>query len=126
MLNRDEDILKAAENWQKAGHGVARAVCVFDALAKHHVAAALAMHRPCACKPRETRTETLHSRERSGVKLGIAAGKPTAVTTFRRRLIGERRERDDFCAGTAPAGQHVFIHEAESAVARQRNALAGR
>ena len=23
MLNRDEDILKAAEDWQKAGHGVA-------------------------------------------------------------------------------------------------------
>jgi len=25
MLNRDEDILQAAENWQKAGHGVALA-----------------------------------------------------------------------------------------------------
>jgi len=25
MLNRDEDILKAAEDWQKAGHGVALA-----------------------------------------------------------------------------------------------------
>ena len=23
MLNRDEDILQAAEDWQKAGHGVA-------------------------------------------------------------------------------------------------------
>jgi xanthine/CO dehydrogenase XdhC/CoxF family maturation factor len=23
MLNRDEDILKAAEDWQRAGHGVA-------------------------------------------------------------------------------------------------------
>jgi hypothetical protein len=28
MLNRDEDILKAAENWQKAGHGVALATVV--------------------------------------------------------------------------------------------------
>jgi len=28
MLDRDEDILKAAENWQKAGHGVALATVV--------------------------------------------------------------------------------------------------
>jgi xanthine/CO dehydrogenase XdhC/CoxF family maturation factor len=28
MLNRDEDILQAAENWQKAGHGVALATVV--------------------------------------------------------------------------------------------------
>ncbi len=28
MLNRDEDILKAAEDWQKAGHGVALATVV--------------------------------------------------------------------------------------------------
>jgi len=28
MLNRDDDILKAAENWQKAGHGVALATVV--------------------------------------------------------------------------------------------------
>ena len=29
MLNRDEDILQAAENWQKAGHGVALATLVW-------------------------------------------------------------------------------------------------
>jgi xanthine/CO dehydrogenase XdhC/CoxF family maturation factor len=28
MLDRDEDILKAAEDWQKAGHGVALATVV--------------------------------------------------------------------------------------------------
>ena len=28
MLNRDEDILKAAENWMKSGHGVALATVV--------------------------------------------------------------------------------------------------
>ena len=28
MLNRDDDILQAAENWQKAGHGVALATVV--------------------------------------------------------------------------------------------------
>ena len=28
MLNRDEDILQAAEDWQKAGHGVALATVV--------------------------------------------------------------------------------------------------
>ncbi len=28
MLNRDDDILKAAEDWQKAGHGVALATVV--------------------------------------------------------------------------------------------------
>ena len=28
MLNRDEDILRAAEDWQKAGHGVALATVV--------------------------------------------------------------------------------------------------
>ena len=28
MLNRDEDILKAAEDWQKQGHGVALATVV--------------------------------------------------------------------------------------------------
>jgi xanthine/CO dehydrogenase XdhC/CoxF family maturation factor len=28
MLNRDEDILQAAETWQKAGHGVALATVV--------------------------------------------------------------------------------------------------
>jgi xanthine/CO dehydrogenase XdhC/CoxF family maturation factor len=28
MLNRDEDILNAAESWQKAGHGVALATVV--------------------------------------------------------------------------------------------------
>ena len=28
MLNRDEDILKAAEDWHKAGHGVALATVV--------------------------------------------------------------------------------------------------
>ena len=28
MLNRDEDILKAAEEWQQAGHGVALATVV--------------------------------------------------------------------------------------------------
>src|SRR5260221_82811 len=30
MLNRDEDILKAAEDWQKAGHGVARRRVIVD------------------------------------------------------------------------------------------------
>ncbi|MGA8315612.1 MAG: XdhC family protein, partial [Bradyrhizobium sp.] len=28
MLDRDEDILKAAEDWRKAGHGVALATVV--------------------------------------------------------------------------------------------------
>ena len=28
MLDRDDDILKAAEDWQKAGHGVALATVV--------------------------------------------------------------------------------------------------
>ena len=32
---------------EQAGHGVRTAFCIFETLAQNHVAAALAVHRPC-------------------------------------------------------------------------------
>ena len=49
------------------------------------------------------------------MQLRIAARQPAAVAALRRRLVGERRERQDFGAGAAPAVEHMRIDEAERA-----------
>ena len=54
----------------------------------------------------------------AGMQFRIAAGKPAAVAAFRRRLVGEWRERHDFRAGMPPAVEDVRIDEGEGRVAR--------
>ena len=83
---------------EQPGHAVADAVGVLEAFAEHHVAAALAVHRPRRGETRKPGAEPVGGGKPSGVKLRIAAGKPATVAVLRRRLVGERRERDDLGA----------------------------
>ena len=78
---------------EQSGHGVALAGGILEALAEHHVAAALAMHRAGLGEAPQPRRKSPRGRERIGVQLRIAAGQPAAIGTLGRRLVGERRER---------------------------------
>ena len=111
---------------EQANHGVTRAVGIDQPLPKHHVAAALAVHRPACGELREPCLEAPGVGERAGMQLGIAAGEPAGIAILRRRLIGERREGDDLGAGAAPAAQHMRIHEGEGGVGGERDALTRR
>ena len=99
---------------------------VFEALAEHHVAAALAMHRPRRGEVREPLAEA--RRRRRAVRRAARDSRREAsnVAILRRRLIGERRERHDLRAGAPPAVEHMRVDEAEGRVLRQRDALARR
>src|SRR5262249_32277720 len=110
---------------EQTGHLVARAVRILDALAQHHVAAALAVYRPRLREAREPVPEALRGRECTGMEFGIAAGQPADVAAFWRRLIGERRKSRDLRARFAPAREHMRIDERKRRVRRQRDTLAG-
>ena len=73
--------------------GMAHATRALDPFAKHHVAAALAVHRPALGEVREPAAEALRRRERTRMQLRIAAGQPARVALFRRSLVGERGKR---------------------------------
>ena len=103
---------------------MAHAVGIFEALAQHHVAAALAVHRPRRGKPRKPVAKTPRSSERAGMKLGIAAGQPADVAVRGRRLVGERRERDDLGARAAPAVDDMRIDEGEGRDRRRARSVA--
>src|SRR5215472_1626749 len=64
-------------------------------------------------------------REPPGVQFRIAAGKPAEVAFGRRRLVGERRKREDLRPGRSPAMQKVRIDERERRVASERDPLSG-
>ncbi len=111
---------------EQAGHGVAPAGGVFEAFAQNHVAAALAVHRPRLREVAQAVSKFSRRRERFGMQLRIAARQPAAVGTLGRRLVGERRERQNLGAGAPPRRGDVRIDEAERAVAGERDALARR
>src|SRR5271166_1028769 len=117
---------KARRMAKQPGHGVARAACILQALAEHDEAAALAVYRARACKLRQPGAKARGRRQRPGVELRIAAGQPAAIAVFGRRLVGERRERDDLRAGRPPALDDVGIDEGEGRVAGEGNAFARR
>ena len=56
----------------------------------------------------------------------IAARQPATIRAFGGRFVGKRRERNDLGAGVAPGVDEMRIDEAEGAIMRQRDALAGR
>ena len=100
--------------------------CVLQAFAQHHVAAALAVHRPGRGEAFQAGGEISRVGERVGMQFRIAAGQPSDIGIVRRRFVGERRERQDLGAGLAPCIDHVRIDKAESLVARERDPLPGR
>src|SRR5262249_36644871 len=88
---------------KEAGHGMADAVGVLKPLAQHHVASALAVHRPRRGKAVEPFTEFVSSSEPAGMELRVPSGQPAGIATPRRGLIREWRERHDLGACAAPA-----------------------
>ena len=60
------------------------------------------------------------------MKLGIAARQIDRIGIGRRRLVGERRERQNLGASGAPALEQRRIGEGEGGIARHRDALAER
>src|SRR5580700_11256575 len=110
---------------EQAGHRVAPAGRVFQALAQHHVAAALAMDRAGLGKMLETTGEIARVREGLRVQLRITARQPAAIGFRGRRFIGKRRERQNLCTSFAPGVDRMRIDETEGLVARERDALAG-
>ena len=100
---------------------------ILQALAQHHVAAALAVHRPrLARKSRRPSRKRRACGEAPGMELGVAAGQPAGVAIGRRRLVGERRERHEFGPRRPPARRHVRIQEREGRIRRDGDALARR
>src|SRR5262249_7285177 len=81
---------KARGVCEQTAHRVARTIRVLDPLAQHHVAAALAGHRPRLREPRESLSAALRGGNRASMELRITAGQPADVAAFGRRLIGER------------------------------------
>ena len=75
---------------EQPGHAVAHTVSVLEALAEHHVPAALAVHRARRGEAREARAERFCGGEPSGVQLGVTARQPAAIALLRRRLAGKR------------------------------------
>src|SRR3984957_12311054 len=108
---------------EQAGHGMRAPGGILQALTQNHVTAALAMHRPRLCEVSQSIAETQRGSKRFRMKLGIAARQPAAVGAVRRRLVGERRERQNFGTGVAPRRKQMRIDEAESSIMRQRDAL---
>ena len=117
---------KARRVPEQTGHRVALSGSVLEALAEHHVAAAFAVDRTCFGEPPQSRCKCQRGREHIRVQFRIAAGQPAAIGVFRRRLVGERRERQNFGTGVAPGIDDVRIDETEGAIAGERDALAWR
>ena len=111
---------------EQSRHGVATTLRVFEALAQNHVAAALTVHWPRLGELLQSRTKAFHSDERIGMKFRIAARQPAAIGVLRRRLVSKRREWKDLGAGFSPSLDEMWIDEAESLIARQRDTLSRR
>src|SRR5262245_26399633 len=99
---------------EQPGHAVDRAVAIGEAHPEHHVAAALAVDRPCRSEAGEAVAKPVRRCEQPGVKLGVAPGEPATVAMLWRRLVGERREGRDLGPALAPSIEHMRIDEAES------------
>src|ERR1700685_2565534 len=95
---------------------------VLQALTQNHVTAALAVYRSRLREAPQAVAEAPCRGERFRMKLRIAAWQPAAVGAVRRRLVGERRERQNLGAGIAPRREHMRIDEAERPIVRQRDA----
>src|SRR5262245_9162326 len=111
---------------EQPGHAVAYAVAIGEAYPEHHVAAALAVHRPRRREARKPCTKSLGGGERSRMKLGVSPGEPTTVAMLWRRLVGERREGRNLGACLAPSVENMRIDEAESRIRCERDALSRR
>src|SRR5215831_7682136 len=105
---------------------MAGALRIFKALAEDHVAAAFAMHVSRSGKSRKAPAEASRGGERAGMKLGITARQPAAIAVVRRRLVGQRRESDNFGASAPPSVNKVRIDKAERCIGSECDALAGR
>jgi hypothetical protein len=75
---------------EEAGHGVADAFGVHDALTEDHVAPAFAMHGPASGEAGEPFLETCGFGERRAVELRVAARQPAGIASLGRRFVGER------------------------------------
>src|SRR5262245_55348158 len=111
---------------EQPGHAVAYDVAIGEAYPEHHVAAALAVDRPCRGEAREPRAKSLRGGELPGVKLRVSAWEPATVATLWRRLVGERREGRDLGPALAPSVEHMRIDEAEGRIRCERDALSRR
>ncbi len=117
---------KARFEVQKAEHGVALAVFAGKAVAQHHVAAALAVHRAFRGEGAHAGEEVRVCGEAPGVKLRVAAGQPDCIGGAGRRFIGQRREGKNLRARVPPGFDKMWINEGKGGVLSQRNPLAGR
>src|SRR5579871_4026704 len=80
---------------EQADHTVPYPLRVLEAFAEHHVAAAFPVHRACHGKSPQPILEPLGIRQRTCVKLRIAAGQPAGIAVRRWRFVGKRREGND-------------------------------
>src|SRR6185436_15500455 len=80
---------------EQAKHTMSRAVRILERLAQHHVATAFAVDRTRRREFPYAGSEAFRGSEAAGVQLGIAARQPAGIAIVRRRLVGERRERNE-------------------------------
>src|ERR1700692_3428240 len=94
-------------------HRVTSSRGVDQAGAKRHVAAALAVHRARLRKGAKAVCEARRGGQLAGVQFRITARKPGDVTGWVWRLVGKRREGDDFGSCRAPTRHQMRIQERE-------------
>ena len=75
---------------KKSHHRVAHALRVLNSLAEDHVAATLAVNRPCGRKPIESFAKSMRRGECTGMELRIAARQPSTVAIIRWSCICKR------------------------------------
>ena len=84
------------------------------------------MHRPGLRVAAEARHELARRGKATGMEFRVAAGQPDEIGGGVRRLVGQRRERQDLRARGAPARQLVRIGKGKRRILRQGNALGRR
>jgi hypothetical protein len=117
---------EAGRMTKQARHGMAHTIRVLDPFAKHHVAAALAVHQPALGEVREPAPEVLRRRQLTRMQLRITAGQPAHVAFFRRSLVGERGKHRYLGTRALPGLEQMRIDECERRVRGERDALSRR
>ena len=115
---------EAGGEWQQAGHGVASALGIGQAVAQHHVATAFAIDEaPGGAQPVK---ETAIGGKPPGVQFRIAARQEDGIGLRVWRLIGQRREERQAGSRPLPAIQQVRIGKGKGPVAGDGDGLAER
>ena len=107
-------------------HGVPLALRADEPLAQDHIAAALAMNGLCCGEGAQATAEVRVGGQAPEREARVAAGKPHRIGGTVRRLIGKRRERQDFRPRFVPCVQDMGINERKGSVLRQGDPLARR